>query len=338
MRFAVIGAEHPHVLSQVRGLVGAGAELVAISAAPSNPVSARLAAEHPGVPLVDRESLLARKDIGLVLTAGIPDERGAAAVEAMWAGKHVVTDKPGCTSLDQLAEIDRTTAETGRFWSVTFSGRFGSPGVIRAGELVRAGRIGQVVQVLGLGPHRIVGGSTEERPDWFWDNRRQGGILTDIACHQIDQFLWLTDADTAEVVTSVVANHGHPGLPDFQDFGELMLRTATAHGYIRVDWFTPRGLPTWGDGRLLVLGTEGYLELRRPIDGAGQANGSQLFVADAAGTEYVDCVDQGLTYWSDIVNDVRDNSRTANPQHRTLEAMRLAILAQDRAERRGAAR
>ena len=212
----------------------------------------------------------------------------------------------------------------------------------RAGELVRAGRIGQVVQTLGLGPHRegdrehLAGGAG--RPDWFYDSDRFGGILTDIASHQIDQFLWFTGATSAEVVASTVANYTHPDQPKMQDFGEVLLRSESAQGYIRVDWYTPQGLPSWGDGRLLVLGTEGYLEMRKYVDLEGRPGGDHLFLVDQEGTHYIDCSDVPLTYYPDLVRDVQERTTTACPQEHTFEVMRLALEAQQRATRRGAAR
>ena len=208
-------------------------------------------------------------------------------------------------------------AETGRFWSVTFSERFEVRCAVKAGELVRSGRIGRVVQTLGLGPHRegdrahLAGGAG--RPDWFYDAARTGGILTDIASHQIDQFLWFTGSDTAEVVSSTVANYTHPDSPGMQDFGELTLRYDHAHGYVRVDWYTPQGLPTWGDGRLVILGTEGYIELRKYVDIAGRPGRDHLFVVDGTGTEYVDCSDVELSYYPDLVHDVVHRTETAVP-------------------------
>jgi predicted dehydrogenase len=106
---------------------------------------------------------------------------------------------------------------------------------------------------------------------------------------QIDQFLWFTGTEQADVVSSIVANYSHPDSPKMQDFGEVMLRSDGAHGYVRVDWYTPRGLPTWGDGRLVILGTEGYIELRKYVDVAGRPGRDHLFVVDDAGTEYIDC-------------------------------------------------
>lgn len=343
VRFAAVGLDHAHIFGQVRGLAGAGAELVGLATDdPQASVAQQLREMVPEVPFADSpDELLERDDIDLIVTAAVPDRRGPIAVQAMKSGKDVVSDKPGCTSLDQLDEIRRTVADTGRFWSVTFSERFEVPAVSKAGELVRAGRIGKVVQTLGLGPHRIgdrahlAGG--KGRPEWFYQKERYGGIIADIASHQIDQFLWFTGSTSAEVIASTVGNFANPDTPGLQDFGEVLLRSDQAQGYIRVDWYTPQGLPTWGDGRLLVLGTEGYIEMRKYIDIEGRPGGNHLFLADQNGTEYVDCSDVVLDYYPNLINDVRDRSRTAAPQEHTFETMRLALVAQQNATLRGAA-
>jgi predicted dehydrogenase len=343
VRFAAVGLDHAHIFGQVTGLAGAGAEFVGMATDdPQASVAQQLREMVPDVPFVDSpDELLERDDIDLIVTAAVPDRRGPIAVQAMKAGKDVVTDKPGCVSLDQLEEIKKTVAETGRFWSVTFSERFEVPAVTKAGELVRQGRIGKVVQTLGLGPHRIgdrahlAGG--KGRPEWFYDKARYGGILADIASHQIDQFLWFTGSTSGEVVTSTVGNFANPDTPGLQDFGEILLRSDDAQGYIRVDWYTPKGLPTWGDGRLLVLGTEGYIEMRKYIDIEGRPGGNHLFLADQNGTEYVDCSDVKLSYYPDLLADVRDRTQTAVPQEHTFETMRLALVAQQNATLRGAA-
>ncbi len=344
VRFAAVGLDHSHIFGQIAGLLGAGAELVGIA---SDDLGTDVAQEtmrrYPDATVAESPSaLIARDDVDLIVTAAVPDRRATIAVEAMGAGKDVVADKPGCVTLDELDAVRRAVAETGRFWSVTFSERFEVPAVTRAGELVRAGRIGQVVQTLGLGPHRIgdkghlAGGGG--RPAWFYDEARYGGILTDIASHQIDQFLWLTDSTTAEIVASDVGNFAHPEHPAFQDFGEVMLRSATAQGYVRVDWFTPQGLPTWGDGRLLVLGTAGYMELRKYVDIAGREGKNHLFVVDDDGTEHIDASDAELSYYPDLLHDVRHRTERAAPQEHTFETMRLALEAQRQATRRGGSR
>jgi predicted dehydrogenase len=217
----------------------------------------------------DRDAILERSDIDLVVIAAIPRDRAALAIEAMRAGKDVMVDKPGCTTMDQLSDLRAVQAETGRIWSIDFSERFEVPSVTLADELVQAGAIGRVVQTVGLGPHRL---NRATRPDWFFDRMAYGGILTDIASHQIDQFLHFTGSQEAEITHAAVENFAHPGDPGLQDFGEIALRAESARGYIRVDWFTPDALPNWGDGRLTILGTEGYIELRKYV-GCGRPRG-----------------------------------------------------------------
>jgi predicted dehydrogenase len=344
VRFAAVGLDHAHIHGQIAGLIEAGAEFVAMATDdPSAAIAAQVRERYPDVPVVDDPAeLIDRDGIDLIVTAAVPDRRGPIAVAALRAGKDVVTDKPGCVSFEQLEEIQKAVAETGRFWSVTFSERFEVRSAIKAGELVREGKIGTVVQTIGLGPHRIgdrahLGGGAG-RPDWFYDKSRYGGILVDIASHQIDQFLWFTGARSAEVVASSVGNFANTDEPGLQDFGDLLLRSDKAQGYIRVDWYTPAGLSTWGDGRLMILGTEGYIELRKYVDIAGRPGGDHLFLVNQDSTQYVDCSDVELTYYSDLVRDVQDRTTTAAPQEHTFETMRLALTAQQQAVLRGAAK
>jgi predicted dehydrogenase len=344
LRIAAVGLDHAHALGQIAGLLGEGCTLVGLSSDdPSAAVAERVRQRWPEAPWVDDpDVLLHDPTVDVIVTAAVPDRRAAIAVEALRHGKDVVTDKPGCVTLDELDLIRRTVAETGRFWSICFSERFEVRCVTRAGELVRAGRIGQVIQTLGLGPHRerdkshVLGGAG--RPDWFYDRSRFGGIIADIASHQIDQFLWFTGATSAEVVASTAANYTHPDSPRMQDFGEVLLRSDGAHGYVRVDWYTPQGLPTWGDGRLIILGTKGYIELRKYVDIAGREGRDHLFVADDQGIEHIDCSDVSLSYYPDLVHDVRHRTETACPQEHTFEVMRLALVAQQQATLRGDAR
>jgi predicted dehydrogenase len=341
VRFAAVGLDHAHAFGQIAGLLAQGCELVGLASDDRGSAIARGVAQRwPDVPWADHpDDLLTDPSVDLVVTAAVPDRRGPIAVTALRNGKDVVADKPGCISLEQLDGVEKAVAESGRFWSVTFSERFEVRCAVKAGELVAAGRIGQVVQTIGLGPHRegdrahLAGG--EGRPDWFYDHSRTGGILTDIASHQIDQFLFYTGSETAEVVASTVANYTHQDSPRMQDFGELTLAAERAHGYVRVDWYTPQGLPTWGDGRTTILGTEGFIELRKYVDLAGREGGDHLFLVDGSTTERIDCSDVELPYYPALVHDVRNRTETACPQRHTFEVMRLAITAQQAATLKG---
>ncbi|MCC5964498.1 MAG: Gfo/Idh/MocA family oxidoreductase [Natronohydrobacter sp.] len=331
LRFAAIGLDHRHIYHIVGELIAAGAECAGYCPDTSDPrVLDGFHERFPDLRARNRDELLADPDIQIITCAAIPADRPAIAIQAMQAGKDVMLDKPGAIHLDQVDALERVAAETGRILSICFSERF----VVRACEvasrLVAEGAIGRVIQTTGLGPHRL---NRAIRPDWFFDPAAFGGILTDIASHQIDQFLHFTGAQTARTVSARTANRNLPDVPAFRDYGEILLESDSANGFIRVDWFTPDGLPTWGDGRLFLLGTDGTIELRKYVDIEGRSGADHLFLSDHRGTRHIDCSDEGLSYFSNFLKDIRDRTSTAMPAGHALTVTRLAIEAQTLADR-----
>jgi predicted dehydrogenase len=196
---------------------------------------------------------------------------------------------------------------------------------VKAGELILAGAIGKVVQTIGIGPHQM---RPKSRPDWFFDPEKAGGILCDIGSHQCDQFLFYTNSKQAEVSFSQVGNFGNPQYPKYCDFGDMSVRSQHATGYIRIDWFTPDGLGTWGDGRTFILGTEGYIEMRKYIDIAGRKGGNHLFLVNQKETKYFDCSQVYMPYGEQLVSDVVNRTQTAMSQDHCFLATELALTAQ----------
>ena len=330
MKFAAIGIDHRHIFGMAANLMAEGAEFGGWWTEGEPEPLEGFVKRFPDVPRVDHwQALLDDPSIDLIVISCIPRDRAAHAIAAMAAGKDVMTDKPGCTTMAQLDAIMAIQAKTGRIWSVDFSERFEVPAVTRAAELVAQGAIGRVVQTVGLGPHRL---NRATRPDWFFDRAAYGGILTDIASHQIDQFLFFTGAKDAQITLASVANIAHPDDPGLQDFGEIALSAPEGRGYIRVDWFTPDALPTWGDGRLTILGTEGYIELRKYVDVGGRPGTDHLVLVNGDRCEMIDASDAGLPYFARIIADIRDRTETAMPQEHAFTVMRLALQAQAMAE------
>ena len=329
LRFAVIGIDHGHVFHHVDGLLAEGLEFAGYCDKTSVPdLLTAFAKTYPDVPVRDRDALLADDSIDIICISAVPADRAGLAVRAMRAGKDVMVDKPGVTTFAQLEEVKRTVAETGRIFSICFSERHTVRSAVKAGRLIAEGAIGTVIQTIGLGPHRK---SLSSRPDWFYDPERFGGIITDIASHQIDQFLFYTGSETGQVTASSIGNFTVADRPGFQDFGEVLLRSDKAAGYIRVDWLTPDGLPTWGDGRLTILGTEGYIELRKYIDIAGREGEDHLFLVDQDGVSHIDCSAEKITYFRDFCADIRDRTETAMTQAHVFEVCRLSLEAQAKA-------
>jgi predicted dehydrogenase len=334
VRFAVVGINHAHIYGQTDALLRGGGELVALYAEEPDLVAA-FQQKYPQARLARSEAeILDDPKVALVLSSAIPDQRAPLGVRVMKAGKDYMSDKPGITSLAQLEEARRVQAETKRIFSIMYSERLENRATVKAGELVKAGAIGKVVQTVGLGPHRM---NVKTRPAWFFDYARSGGILTDIASHQADQFLYFTGSTRAEVVASQVGNVHYTQYPAFQDFGDMVLRGDGGSGYVRVDWFTPDGLSTWGDGRLTILGTDGFIEIRKNVDIAGREGGSHLFLVDQKETRYVDCKDVVLPYGPQLLDDVRQRTETAMPQAHCFLAMELVLRAQQQARRLGTA-
>jgi predicted dehydrogenase len=332
-KFAAIGLDHRHMYEMAGRLLEHGCECVGYWTDGEPQPLDGFVKRYPHIPRVaHKRRLLEDPAVKLVLTAAINCDRAAIAIEAMRHGKDVMSDKPGCTTAEQLADLQRTVAETGRIWSVNYSERFEVPAATRAIELVNAGAIGRVVQTVGLGPHRL---NRHLRPAWFFQREQYGGVLCDIASHQVEQFLTFTGSADAEIVASSVGNFANPSDPELEDFGEMLLRSDRGQGYIRVDWYTPDGLATWGDGRLTILGTDGYIELRKYVDIAGRPGSDHLFLVDNKETRYIDCSNAGLPYTASLIADVLDRTERAMAQAHCFKVMELALKAEAMATRLG---
>lgn len=333
IRFAVCGMSHDHIYGMVGAVQRGGGELVAAWGGEEDRL-AQFARRFPAAKIVkSQEEILEDPSIQLVLTSQIPVERAGIAIRAMRAGKDVLSDKPGMTTLEQLAEIRKTIAETNRIYAILYSELLEVKAAVYAGVLVRQGAIGKVIQTINIAPHQIVqhggdAGVAAPRPAWFWDPDKYGGILCDIGSHQVDQFLYYTGSRQADVVESQVANIRHPQYPRFQDFGDMVLRGDRGFGYVRLDWFTPDGVGTWGDGRLFILGTDGYIEVRKYTNVAVSHQGNNLFVVDNKQARYIDCNNMPLPFGPQFVADIVNRTHQAQDLHECLLAAELVLKAQ----------
>ena len=328
IKFGVIGINHNHIYGMAGSVIRGGGEMVAFHALEDD-LASDFQKRFPNAKRVsDKKEILENKDIALVLSSIIPNLRGPLGVEVMKHDKDYMVDKPGITELKQLKEIRKVQKETGRIFSISYSERFENRATMRASELVRSGAIGKVIQTIGMGPHRM---NPKSRPAWFFEKQYFGGIITDIASHQFDQFLHFTGSNQARILSSQVGNFNNKKYPTFEDFGDVTLQGNKGSGYIRVDWFTPDGLKTWGDGRLTILGTEGFIEIRKNIDIAKYDTGNHLYMANNKETAYFDCSDFPLTYGTMLVDDVINRTETAMTQQHCFLATELALTAQKKA-------
>lgn len=330
IRFSAIGLNHGHIYGQVETVIRGGGELVSFYAKEPELVAA-FSKRYPQAKLARSEQeILEDKSIQLVVSAAIPVERAPLGIRVMQHGKDYMSDKPGMTTLQQLAEVKQVQKETKRIYSILYSERMENKASIQAGHLIKEGAIGKVVQTLGTGPHRM---NPKSRPEWFFDKKAYGGIICDIGSHQCEQFLYFTNSKKADVLCAQVGNVHHPQYPGLEDFGDATVRGDGGSGYFRIDWFTPAGLKSWGDGRLTILGTDGYMELRKNVDIAGREGGNHLFLVDNKATRYIDCSEVELPYGPAFVQDILNRTETAMSQQHCFLATELALKAEANAVR-----
>lgn len=328
--FAAMHLDHGHIFGQCNGLVEAGATLTKVYD-PDPEKVAKFVERFPQAEVAkDRREILEDYAIRLVAAAAVPCDRGPLGCEVMRHGKDYFTDKTPFTAKAQLEEARQAVAETGRRYAVYYSERLHVECAVFAGELIERGAIGRPIQVLGLGPHRL---SKATRPDWFFEKAKYGGILCDIGSHQIEQFLFYTGNEDAEILHAKVGNYHSPDKPELEDFGDFTLvGTNGATGYHRVDWFTPDGLSTWGDGRTVILGTEGFIELRKYCDLAREQSGDHLYLANGDGERHMALSGKvGFPYFGRLIRDCLDGTETAMSQAHTFKAAELCLEAQEKA-------
>lgn len=325
--FAAIGLDHGHIYGMTNGLLEAGATLKWVY----DPDPAKVAAYCKCYPQAAAAACEAQifddPEVRLIAGACVPGDRAALGIRAMRAGKDYFTDKAPLISLEQLDAARAAVRETGRKYMVCFSERLQSESAVYAGELIRQGAIGRVIQVLGMGPHRL---NAPSRPVWFFERARYGGILCDIGSHQIEQFLFYTGATDATVAASKIANYNHPEYPELDDFGDAtLIGNNGATGYFRVDWFTPDGLRSWGDGRTFILGTGGYIELRKNLDVGREGDGDHVFWVDGKGEHTFDARGKtGFPFFGQLVLDCLNRTENAMTQEHAFKASELCVRAQ----------
>src|SRR6185436_16597806 len=330
IKFSAIGLDHAHIYGMTRAILRGGGELVSFFAQDPAQIAA-FRQEFGDVKLASSEDeILGDKSVQLVLGAPIPDLRAPLGIRVMQAGKDYLGDKPAITSLAQLAAVRKAIKATKRKFAIMYSERLEVRAAVHAGELVEQGAIGKIVQTVNLAPHRV---NAPTRPAWFWDKARYGGILTDIGSHQADQFVYYTRSTTAHVVAAQTGNVNYPQYPEFEDFGDMIMTGNGGTGYVRVDWFTPDGLDTWGDGRLFILGTDGYIELRKYTNVAVAKGGNHLFIVDRKQARYINCDKVPLPFGPQFVRDVVERTEVAQNQEQCLLATELVLQAQKKATR-----
>lgn len=324
---AAVGLDHGHIGGMCNGLTEAGATLKWIYD-PDPAKVEQYCRMYPQAKAArcEREAL-DDPEVRLVAGACVTSERCALGLRVMEAGKDYFTDKAPLTTLAQLEAARETAARTGCKYAVYYGERLHCEDAVFAGQLIEQGAIGRVIQTIGLGPHRL---NAPTRPAWFFQHEKYGGILCDIGSHQIEQFLYYTGARDASITAARAVNQAHPDYPELEDIGDCTLVGDNGtSGYIRVDWFTPDGSRTWGDGRTLILGTEGYIELRKYVDLGTERMGGRVYLVNNAKETTFDIQGKvGYPYFGQLILDCLNRTENAMTQAHAFKAAELCVRAQ----------
>jgi predicted dehydrogenase len=330
-RVAAVGLDHNHIFGMAQGLTEAGASLDLVFDPDPTKVQA-FRTKFPSAKAANSlDEVLESQEIELVACASIPSGRAQIATHVIQAGKDFFVDKPPMTTLAQLHSIGKVVENGQRKFLVYFSERLHNESATAAAVLIEQGAIGRVLQVLGLGPHRL---NAANRPEWFFQRARYGGILCDIGSHQIEQFLYFSGSRDARILSAAIANYHHPETPELEDFGEASLvgDNGSSH-YFRVDWFTPDGLSSWGDGRTIILGTEGYIELRKNVD-ICRNGGDQVYLVNSQGEFHFSVSGQlGYPFFGKLIRDCLERTDKAMTQAHIFKTAELCLKAQEQAVR-----
>lgn len=329
---AAVALDHGHIYGMCNGLTEAGAELKWVYD-PDPKKIADFLKVFPQVQVAEsEEEVLHDPEVMLVCSAAVTSLRSALGIRVMKAGKDYFTDKAPLTSLEQLASVKEMIQQTGRKYMVYYSERIHVEAAVYAGQLIDQGAIGTPIHIDGFGPHRV--GDPKSRPDWFYQKEAYGGILCDIGSHQIEQFLYYCGVKDAKVQYSQVGNFSHPDHLELEDFGDAVLlgdNGATQH--FRVDWLTPKGLSTWGDGRIFILGTKGYIELRKYVNvGTGDGSSNHVFLVNEDGEQHFEVTGKvGYPFFGQLILDCINRTEHAMTQEHALKAAELCVRAENQA-------
>lgn len=329
--FSAVHLDHGHIYGMTNALLEAGGTLKYVYDPDPAKVERFLKAYPQATSARSEAEALEDKETHMICGAAVTSERCALGLRAMAAGKDYFTDKAPFITLEQLESARAMVRQSGRKYMVYYSERLHVEGAILAGYMIDAGEIGQVIHVEGFGPHRL---GASGRPAWFFEKNRYGGILCDIGSHQIEQYLHFAGEEDARVVSSRIGNYAHPQYPELDDFGDCSIVGAKGStNYFRVDWFTPDGLSTWGDGRTFILGTKGYIEIRKYVNiASGEPGGDHVFLVNDKGEQYVRATGvTGYPFFGQLILDCLNRTEDAMTQAHAFKAAELCLQAQAQA-------
>ena len=291
IRFAIIGcgtiapthAGAIRAIEQATG--GSGATLIAVC----DPVAERAAslAETFRIPKVYREEahILADPDIDAICLCTPSGLHMTQAIQAMKAGKHVLSEKPMDVSVDACNRAITVADATGKTLAIVSQHRF-DPATRVVKDAIDSGILGKIVLASAAVPWfrtQAYYDSGDWRGTWGMDG---GGATMNQGVHTVDVLLYLAgDVSTVSAFYSVAAAHERIEVEDvaaaslrFENgaIGTLYATTAAYDGYpARIEIFGTEGTAIIEGDQLKTLQTKGGAKAGRRIVRRSRRDGRQ---------------------------------------------------------------
>lgn len=225
LRFAFVGFRHGHILEvHVKAAAHAGCAIVGASeedAETRASVAAKVKLTHG-----DYRKLLDEVPCDAVAIGDYFGRRGEVALEALRRGKHVIVDKPLCTSLAELDAIEALAREKNLAVGCQL-GMPQGPNFVKLRELVAAGTLGELHQISFGGQHPLLWGT---RANWYFEPGKHGGTINDIAIHALHLLPKLTGLSFKTVVAARTWNAYAKEVPHFMDSAQMLLAMSNGCG------------------------------------------------------------------------------------------------------------
>jgi predicted dehydrogenase len=277
---------------------------------------------------VDYVEMLDSEDLRAVVLVNARQQRAQVAAKCLRRGIHVLADKPLCMHLSDVAKLRKATAREDATLFLYLTERYNPP-VYTLLNLVEQDVLGQVASFTSFRPHKLM---KDSRPSWFWNRDTNGGVLVDLAIHDVDIFRKLTGARIEEIY-AIQANVSTKKYPAFEDIGHMMLKTANGVvGLFRADWLTPAGENIHGDCRYFVVGDKGWAEVHTSGGLAEKGAGNVRIVTDVSGPSHVSLMEPKTTIFEDFVAAAK-GARPAISTDDILRASELVLLGRRSADR-----
>ncbi len=229
MKIAIIGCRHGHIFS-LYNLMKQNPRVEFVGAYEADAATREAAEKNIGLtfPYASREELLADESIDAVAIGDYYAARGGHAIAALRAGKHVIADKPLCTSLDELAEIERLSKEKGLSVGMMLDLRY-HKNILTAKKIIEEGTLGDIHNIQFGGQHPLQYGT---RAGWYFEEGKHGGTINDIAIHGIDLLTYLTGQTLEKINAARCYNAYAKQEPAFLDCGQFMLTLSGGAGVL----------------------------------------------------------------------------------------------------------